>query len=80
MSRSPATLVGADTLLAGDLGSAGAVAKVDDIPDAMPMTSATSSITLRGRKPAVVETFSDGLQCVIWAMRSTCQRQMSAAM
>ena len=59
----PATLAGADIVLADDHGSAGAAVKVDDILDATPMTSETSV----DATPAVAETFSDGLRCAISA-------------
>jgi hypothetical protein len=60
MSRSPATLAGADIVPAGDLRFAGAAAKVDDILDAMPMTSGTLYTTSVDATPAVAETFNDG--------------------
>jgi hypothetical protein len=51
MSRSPTTLVGAGIAFTGDLGSAGAAIKVDDILDAMPMSSGTSYATFVAQPP-----------------------------
>lgn len=62
-------LAGAGIVLTGDLGSAGAAAKVDDILDAT-AAAWTAQRVMQGEAeclPAVAETFSDGLPCAIWA-------------
>ena len=67
--RRRALLAGAGIRLAGDLGSAGASAAVDDVLDAGAAAWAARQVLLGHAQPIPdpPETFSDGWACAIWS-------------